>query len=179
MAELTVDRTYGTALFEAAGELGLKEDILEESMGLLEILEKEPDLATFITYPAIPGKDKKEVLGNIFEGKVSDTLLNFLFVLIDKGRMTHLKGILKMYKKLYDEEAGFTNGTVYSVVPLGEDRMKELEEEISKLLRTTVKLTNELDASLIGGVKILAEGKMIDLSLRKKFDDMATQVHLV
>lgn len=44
MAELTVDRTYGTALFEAAADLGKKEQILEESNGLLELLESDPEL---------------------------------------------------------------------------------------------------------------------------------------
>ena len=41
MAELTIDRTYGTALFEAAADLGQKEEILEEIIGLLDILEND------------------------------------------------------------------------------------------------------------------------------------------
>ncbi|MBQ0078874.1 MAG: ATP synthase F1 subunit delta [Eubacterium sp.] len=178
MAELTVDRTYGTALFEAAGDLGIKEELLEEVAALLNILETETDLADFIKYPAIAGKDKKDVLSTVFEGKINDVLLNFMYVLVDKGRTTHLQDILKMYQKMYNEEAGFTNGTVYSVIPLGEERMKELEDEVGKLLRTNVKLSNELDPKLIGGVKILAEGKLIDLSIRKKFDDLENQMHL-
>ncbi|MDO4196704.1 MAG: ATP synthase F1 subunit delta [Prevotellaceae bacterium] len=179
MAELTVDRTYGTALFEAAGDLGIKDEILEETVGLMELFEKEPDLATFMKYPSIPAREKKEVIKNIFEGRIDDVFLNFLYVLVDKGRTTHLQGILKMYIKLIDEEAGFTNGIVYSVVPLGEDKIKELEEETSKLLRKNVKLTNELDTDLIGGVKILAEGKLIDLSYRKRLEDLGNQIHLV
>ena len=46
-------------------------------------------------------------------------------------------------------------------------------------MKTKVKLVNELDPKLIGGVKILAEGKMIDLSIRKKFDDLESQMNLV
>lgn len=179
MAELTIDRTYGRALFEAAADLGVKDEILEESIGLLEILEKEPELKEFINYPSISVREKKEVLCNIFEGKISEGFLNFLCVLVDKGRTVHLEGILKMYAKLINEEAGFTNGTVYSVVPLGEERIAELEEEIGKLLRVKVRLTNELDPKLIGGVKILAEGKLIDLSIRKKFDELESQMNLI
>lgn len=178
MAELTVDRTYGAALFEAAADLGIKDEILEESTALLELLENETDLRDFIRYPAIPGSEKKEVLKTIFEGKINEVLINFMNVLVDKGRTMHLEGILKMYQKLFNEEAGFTNGTVYSVIPLGEERIKGLEEEVGKLLRTNVKLSNELDPKLIGGVKILAEGKLIDLSIRKKFDDLENQMHL-
>ena len=59
MAELTVDRTYGTALFEAAADLDKKEQILEESNGLLELLESDPELGRFISHPSISNKDKK------------------------------------------------------------------------------------------------------------------------
>lgn len=178
MAELTVDRTYGTALFEAAGDMGKKDEIMEETQALLDLLQQEEDLKTFISHPSISVSEKKDVIGKIFEGRISDEMLNFLYVLIDKGRTLHLEGILKMYQKLIMEEAGYTNGTVYSVVPLGETRIAELEEEVSKLLRTKVRLTNELDPKLIGGFRILAEGKLLDLSIRKRFDDLESQIQL-
>ena len=178
MAELTVDRTYGTALFEAAGDLGKKDEILEETTGLLELLKNEPDFKAFISHPSISNRDKKEVISKVFEGRVSEELLNFMYVLVDKGRTLHLEGILKMYGKLVMEEAGFTDGTVYSVVPLDDARIQELEGEVSKLLRKKVKLTNELDPKLIGGIKILAEGKLLDLSIRKRFDDLEGQIKL-
>ena len=56
--------------------------------------------------------------------------------------------------------------------------MSELEEEVSKLLRKKVRLANELDPKLIGGIKILAEGKLLDLSIRKRFDDLESQIML-
>ena len=43
MAELTIDLTYGTALFEAAQEAGKKEQIMEEATEVLGILKQEPD----------------------------------------------------------------------------------------------------------------------------------------
>ena len=104
--------------------------------------------------------------------------LNFLFVLIDKGRTTHLEKIIKVYKGLIDKEEGYSYGTVYSVVPLDESRLSELEKDVSGLLKTNVRLTNEIDPKLIGGIKILVEGKIIDASIRKKFDDLESQIIL-
>ena len=46
------------------------------------------------------------------------------------------------------------------------------------LLKTNVRLTNEIDPKLIGGIKILVEGKIIDASIRKKFDDLESQIIL-
>lgn len=176
MAELTIDLTYGTALFDAACEAGKKEQILEEATEVLGILEQEPDLRAFINYPAISAQDKKAAVKNIFDGKICDELLNFIYVLIDKRRTMHFDKMIKVYKKLADKESGVSYGTVYSVEPLSEEHIAELEKDASKLFAANVKLDNELDPKLIGGVKLLVDGKMIDASIRKKFSDLKNSV---
>ena len=176
MAELTIDLTYGTALYEAACDVGKKDEILEDAEQVLEIIKENPDLHAFMNYPAISAAEKKEAVKNIFEGQVCGEFLNFLYVLIDKGRGAHLEKIVKVYRDLVDKEEGYSYGTVYSVVPLDAGRIKELEEDVSKLLKINVKLTNETDPKLIGGFKILIEGRIIDASLRKKFDDLESQI---
>lgn len=176
MAELTVDLTYGTALYEAAKETGKEQLILDEGLQILDIIEKEEDLHLFIKFPTIAAEEKKKVISSVFEGKICTELLNFLYVLIDKRRIAHLKGIMKVYKDLCDKEDGVSYGTVVSVEALSPERLAQVEDETSRLLQTKVRLTNELDPDLIGGVKVLINGKMIDASLRKKFDDMASEL---
>lgn len=175
MAELTIDITYGTALFDAAREVGKTEIIMEEATEVLGVFRQERDLYDFINFPAISAEEKKAVIKKVFEGKICDELLNFIYVLIDKRRTTHFEKIIKVYKKLIDREEGVSYGTVYSVEPLGEDRLKEIEEETSKLLDLNVKLENETDPKLMGGIKILVDGKIIDASVKKKFNDLRNQ----
>ncbi len=176
MAELTIDLTYGTALFEAAQEAGKAERIMEEATEVLGILQQEPDLYAFINYPAISAAEKKAAVEKIFGGKICDELLNFIFVLIDKRRTMHFEKMIKVYKKLMDKKEGFSYGTVYSVEPLEEHRIRELEGDLSKLLSANVKLENETDPKLMGGVKILIDGKIIDVSVRKKLNDLKGQI---
>jgi ATP synthase F1 delta subunit len=178
MAELTVDLTYGTALMEAARDLGKEDQILEEALAVAQLIEEEPDLHQFINYPGVSADEKKEVLKNIFEGRICEELLNFLYVLVDKRRTMNFGRIVKVYKSLIEHEEGVSYGIVYSVVKLSDERMAELEEQTSKLLQMNVKLENELDPSLMAGFKILVEGKIIDVSYRKKFDELASQMNL-
>ncbi len=176
MAELTVDLTYGSALYQAAVELNKKDLILEEAFQVLEVFENEPDFYSFINYPAISANEKKEVLTNVFEGRICQELLNLLYVLVDKGRTARYGKIIKAYKDMVDREEGVTYGTVYSVEPLTEAQIKKMEEEITKLIKQETKLENQLDASLIGGVKILVDGRIIDASYRKRLDDLSSQL---
>lgn len=176
MAELTVDMTYGTALLEAARETGREEQIKDEGFQIIEILKQEPDLQSFINYPAISAEEKKNVISGIFEGKICRELLNFLFILVDKRRAGRFVNIMKAYRELLEREEGVSYGTVYSMVGLSEERIAQLEEQTGKLLRTNVKLTNEIDSTLMAGVRILVEGKIIDASYKKKFEEMALQL---
>ena len=79
MEELTIDLTYGTALFEAARETGKTDLINEEAGQLIELFGQEPDLHKFVNTPGISAEEKKNVLENVFRGRICDELLNFLF----------------------------------------------------------------------------------------------------
>lgn len=172
MAELIVDLTYGNALFQAAKEVDKVALIKDEAEGILDLIEKEPDFLAFLYTPAIAAYEKKTVISRIFEGNISSELLNFLFILIDKGRTRHLAKIIGTYKDLLNKEEGFSYGRILSVEPLGDERLHRFEEEAGKLLKANVKLENIIAPDLIGGVKIYVEGKVIDASIKSRLKEL-------
>ena len=173
MAELAVDLTYGTALIEAARETDQEERILEEGMQIADILKAEPDFRKFISYPGITAEEKKDVIRSVFEGKISTELLHFLYVLVDKRRTGRFESIMKVYKKLLEEEEGVLYGTVLSVVGLDDLQLSEIENETSRLLQRKVCLSNEMDPGLLAGFKIFIDGRIIDASYRKKLEELS------
>ena len=176
MAELTVDMAYGGALYEAAKDIDKIQVILDEGQELLDIFSSEDDLGAFMRFPSIAVADKKQVIGSVFEGKICAELLNFLYILIDKRRFSHFEGIMKVYRRLVEQEEGCIYGKVYSVELLSAERLADVEKQTSELLQKKVKLENELDPKLMGGVRVFVEGKLIDASIKKKFDEMASQI---
>lgn len=176
MAELAVDLTYGTALAGAAKDTEKEAVILEEGMQLVDIMKQEPDFIRFINYPGISAEEKKSVLSSVFEGKICTELLNFLYVLVDKRRTGRFENIMKVYKRILEEEEGVLYGTVYSVIGMDDEQIAEIEKETSNLLQTKVKLTNEMDPGIMAGVKVLIDGRIIDASYKKKLDEMSANI---
>lgn len=176
MAELTVDLTYGSALYQAAVETNKKDLILDEAFQVQDIFEREPEFFEFLNYPGISAIEKKDVLKNVFEGEICQELLNLLYVLTDKGRTARYSKIIKAYKDMVDREEGITYGTVYSVEPLKEAQLSRLEEQLTALLQEKTKLKNELDPKLIGGFKILVDGRILDASIRKRLQDLGSKL---
>ena len=176
MAELTIDMTYGSALYQAAKETGIEEQVRDEGRELMSIFKNEPQFYALFIDPTISAEEKKTALKNVFEGRISEQLLNFLYVLEDKGRARHFEAIMREYCRLLDEEEGVAAGTIYSVEPLSSEQLEKFQQETGRLINEKVKLDNITDPELIGGVRILVNGKLIDASLRKRLDNMKESI---
>ena len=108
----------------------------------------------------------------MFSDRISQEMVNFLLVLIDKGRTAHLQRIVKQYELLLNESMGFSKGVIYSVMPLSREQLASFEEKIGTLINKKVKLDNRTDRNLIGGVRIFVEGRLIDASVKKRLSDL-------
>ena len=176
MAELTVEITYGKALFEAASDVNKVEIILEEMKEISAIFQREPDFYEFFNTPVISGPEKKNVIEKVFADRVSVETYNFLLILINKRRTASFNRILKEYQKLNDQNHGISLGTILSVEPLTDIQLNSFEEKTGNLLKKNVKLANKVDSSILGGVKIFIEGKVIDASIRKQLQDLEGRI---
>lgn len=177
MAELTVEKTYGKALYDVAAELGKVQPFLEELQAIRELLLREPDFFELIKTPVISGSEKKQIVDQVFSGKISQEILNFLFVLIDKRRTVNFPRIVDQYVYYVEQSKGYTQGVIYSTATLSAEQLSGFEGKVGRLLAKKVALENRLDASLLGGVKIMVEGKIIDASIRKRLEDLTVSIH--
>ncbi|MDD2484008.1 MAG: F0F1 ATP synthase subunit delta [Eubacteriales bacterium] len=172
MAELTVETTYGKALYEAARDTNKIDLILEEISQIRDLIEAEAGFREFLNTPVLAGAKKKKAVSEIFKDKVSPEVLNFLYILIDKRRTRNFGKIVYQYQKTINENNGISAGTITSVEPLTEEQLRAFEDKTGKLLRKNVSLENKVDASILGGVKIFIEGKIIDASVKKRLQDL-------
>ena len=54
--------------------------------------------------------------------------------------------------------------------PLNTGQIEKLEDETGKLFKKKIHLNNKIDKKIIGGVKLLVEGKIIDATIQKKLN---------
>ena len=59
MAELTVDLTYGSALYEAAEDVGKRDEIAKNADWVLEVLRDNPDPSEFYQLSGDIGERKE------------------------------------------------------------------------------------------------------------------------
>jgi len=176
MEKLTVTHTYAQALFDAARESGHSHKIGEEYKAVSRVFAENPMLKKLFCVPTITAADKKGVAEKVFKGRVSQELLNFILILIDKRRISAWEDIGKQYEKLEMESEKHARGVLYSAVPLAGERLKHLERKTDAVVGKRVRLENRVDRTLLGGVKIYVDGKMIDASLKTGLENMKQRI---
>lgn len=173
MAKL-VSKTYGEALFDLALEDGTLTTIIEEVNVVKEAMEKNPDLLKLLSHPKIKKEEKISVIENIFKGRVSDSLIGFLVIVVQKDRYDDLDGIFEYFVAKVREYKNIGVASITSAVELAEEQKKQVEQ---RLLQTTkysqFELTFHVDKSLIGGLVIRIGDRVVDSSIKMKLQMLA------
>jgi len=67
---------------------------------------------------------------------------------------------------------------VYSTVKLSTEKIKELEEALKIKNHVNVELTNRIDPSLIGGIKVVINNHIYDYSIQNEINSMRSQLKM-
>ena len=63
-------------------------------------------------------------------------------------------------------------GKLLSAKPLGQDQLRAIESRFTALLGGSVRLIEETDPSLLGGVRVEIDGRVYDGSLRLQLQEV-------
>ncbi|SBS25071.1 ATP synthase subunit delta [Marinomonas spartinae] len=177
MAELkTVARPYAKAAFEVAREQGHVAE-WANMLSILATVTKEPKLKTALGNPAFSAQEKASALAQVCEEITTEQGKAFLLNLAENKRLLLLPAISELFQqfKLNYEKA--VDVKLTSAFELSAEQAQTLADSLAKKLDRTINLTNETDASLIGGVVIRTSDLIIDGSVRGKLTKLAEAIN--
>ncbi len=164
---MTVDAVtarYTDAFFDLAVEGG-KLDEVKADVELLGEAFSDPEVAAFLSNPRISREKKQRALAGFLEG-LSPLTRNLVGLTLDRGREAVLVGLPAAFKKRLLARRGATEGVVESARPLEDAEIVRIAEAVGRELGKEVHLVNRVDPSLIGGVRVLCDFRLLDLSVR-------------
>jgi F-type H+-transporting ATPase subunit delta len=172
MKNETLARVYAEALFELAVARDQLEAVHDAVLLFEELFVGERALRTFIEIPSIPSSERERVFEAALRGKVSDIALNFLLLVIRRGRQLHLLEMLDEFRALRDDKLGIVNARVSTAVPLSSVTSEALRLRLEENLKKKILLENVVDERVLGGLVVRYEGMVIDASLSKALKDL-------
>lgn len=176
MAKL-VSKTYGEALYEVAVEAGKTSELMEEIRCVRQILDSNPKFDELMEHPGVPKQEKLQVVEDVFKGRVSDELTGLLEVVVSKERYKDLDAIFTYFIDRVKEEQRIGMAYVTTAVELDGGQKDAVK---AKLLETSgyakMEMHYEVDASIIGGMIIRINDRVVDSSVRTKLDGLKKQL---
>lgn len=166
----TVGKRYGKALFELAFEKQETDAVYQELLTLREVFHEVPELGDILSDVRLEPYEKDEIMKQLAQG-FDGMVKNFLFVVYNYSRMNDLLLMIDEYEHRYDEYKRLLLGTVVTAVPLSKEQHQLLENKTATLLGyEQANLINLIDPSIVGGVVIEANHKVIDGSIHKQLE---------
>jgi F-type H+-transporting ATPase subunit delta len=166
--ETTVARSYAEALFELGERHGQQEAFAAAIDELTAVLDEEPLFRLFLESPKVEPEERKRVLRMAFEGRVPPLFLNFLLVVLDKGRQRLLGEIAREYRATLDERLGRLHVQVTLAREPDEKTEREIATELSEILGRTVIPHVRVNPEILGGVVVRYGDRVLDGSLRRR-----------
>ena len=168
----TTSREYAEALFELAVQGGVTKETSEGLETVVSALMQTPDYRALLASPAIAKEERLAALDAAFRGKIPDVLLGVLRMMVSRGHVSAVDGMAKEFEELSRQYQGVSVALVTSAVPLKESEAVALKAQLEKRFARTLDLRCETDPSLIGGIRVEVEGRVIDGSIRNKLEQI-------
>jgi len=179
MKNETLAKVYATSLLELATEKKELEAVHGDVLYLENLLEENALIRSFLESPKIEGSERSGLFESALRGKLSDAVVNFLLVVIRKGRQLFFREMLAEFRVLYEEHIGLVRVTATTAVALDTSVRGKLEEALKARLAKNVNLKNEVDPEILGGVIVRYDGMVADGSLRTSLDKIAANMTAV
>lgn len=165
-------KEYATALFTLAMEQSAAKKFAAALETAEKALREAPDYEEFLCAPNIPLSERLSSLETVFGGRVSEDVLSFLKLICEKGRVRELGACLHEYMKLYNESKSISWAHVRSAIPLTPEQKTALRLKLEKQSGRNVLLECSTDNTLLGGIVVEMDGKILDGSLRRRLQDV-------
>ena len=174
MAEsVTIARPYAQAVFRLARE-GKALTAWSDRLQRLAAIAQDPEMAKVVGNPKFSAGQVAELFVSLTGESGNKELTSFIGILAENERLGVLTQIQEIYEQLKSADEGVKDAIVTSAYPLDDAQLKNLMSQLESHFGSKLQPHVEVDAALIGGIKVAVGDQVLDASVRGKLDAMAT-----
>ncbi|MBN4089250.1 F0F1 ATP synthase subunit delta [Mycoplasma enhydrae] len=152
---------WSFALFDLVRNSEDLEKITDDCEKIIQVLKQNKEYLMILNSYDMSDEKKYSMIDEAF-GLFHPYILNTIKLATKKHVVKYLGSIFHRFIELSNEKLKIRYGKVFSSKKISTEEMKKLELKISKDLNSKIILVNEIDPSLIGGIKIKVDEYLID-----------------
>lgn len=173
---ILVSKRYCDALFALAKDDNELDTFSCDLNSINETFKENKELLDMLEHPTISRTDKKDILNAVFDGHVSQNVLNFLNLLIDRNRMFAFGAIVHLFNEKFNEKCNIMRVEVTSAIELDDETRNKLIKKLEAMYQKNICLEVETNAEIIAGLILKIGDNIIDGSIKTKLEKMKRQL---
>lgn len=174
MAEtVTIARPYALAIFRLARD---SRTLGEWSRRLqrLVLVANDPEMTKLVGNLRFSARQIANLFVSLSGEPDNRELASFIGLLAENERFGVLPDIAEIFEQLKSEDEGVKEAVIASAFPIDDAQLARLMKQLEAHFGSRLQPRVEVDASLIGGVRVAVGDQILDASVRGKLDAMAT-----
>ena len=168
---MTLITRYAEGFLEYAKETIGLEQAMEELKKAKAVFRDNPDFKEFLENPSINYPEKCGVIDRCLAAGFSEELRNLLKLLLKKGRIDKFANIAE-YVRIKYSHGERLKALLYTSYMMDTRMMGTFKSTLEKKLHTQLQLYVNLDPDILGGVRLVMGNKILDGSVKKRFEDL-------
>ena len=167
-----IGKEYGAALFLLACEQDTLTDCAAGLATVKSALDRQPDYADLLTSPSIPLSERLAALSAAFADSLPEAVLSLLQLMCEKGRLACFAEAVEEFTALLNAHNRVSKAQVVSAAALTDDQKKKLQQKLEQYTKGRVEATYTTDPTLLGGLIVDLDGKVLDGSIQGRLRDI-------
>lgn len=172
-----VAKRYAKAWYDLAKERNLQDVVFQDFETVRNIARDSRELLRMFFSPIVKTAKKIVVLEAVFKGQISDLTLQYMVMLTEKGRESHITQIADAYRTLYLADKNIVEAYVTTATPLDEELRNQFKGIVRKQTGKEVQLVEKVEAEIVGGYILRVGDNQEDTSIKSKLNRIAREFH--
>ncbi len=147
----------------------------EQRARLVGLKEEIKPIEKFLLHPALPFDARMEIFRKAAVGR-SGTCFNFIELLLKENRFYLTGIIIEESERIVDLYAGIVRASAHSKSKIDKTEIEKLERVLGGIINKKVALSQSIDESVIGGIKIKIDDLFIDASLNGRINKLRREI---
>ena len=161
-------KEYSTALFMLALESGEQKEYAGILGEIKDIFLNNPNYLALLSSPSIPITERLSVIDEAFKERVPEHILSYMKLLCEKGKIGEFNESVEEYNILLNASERVFLAKVTSAQELTNEEKSKLIQKLEDLQKGKVEAEYSVDSTLLGGMIVEIDGKVMDGSLRRR-----------
>jgi len=165
----TIGTVYAKAVYELAGKDA--DQVSRQLREFQDAINSHAGLKSVLAGPTSQANSRTAILNDLASNlSINGLSKKLLDLLATRGRMAYVPEIIERLESMIETSQGVMVGKVRSAVELSAEEVSVLSVSLAKKVGGRVRLTQEVDPSLLGGVVATVGGRTFDASLRTQIE---------